>query len=126
MSKVLDEDELLCPIRYSLNIIGGKWKLAILCLLAPGIPTRYGEIKKKIGTITNMMLSQSLKELEHDGIVYRKQYNEIPPKVEYTLTEDGASLLPTLKMLASWGSLQMNKVYDGMNACEVCKNEKRK
>lgn len=99
MSKVLLDSESICPIRYALSTIGGKWKLPLLCLLATGKPTRYGELKKKIPGITNMMLAQSLKELESTGIVNRKQYNEIPPKVEYTLTENGESLLPTLKLL---------------------------
>lgn len=125
MNKILSDDELLCPIRYALNTIGGKWKLPILCLLATSKPTRYGEIKKKIPGITNMMLAQSLKELESAGIVNRKQYNEIPPKVEYTLTNSGKNLLPTLKALADWGSSQIGDEASIIDTCKACKTAER-
>lgn len=111
----------LCPLRYALDIIGGKWKLPILCLLADGKPHRYNVIKKKVIGITNMMLSQSLKELEACGIVSRKQYNEIPPKVEYTLTADGKSLLPALTQLAGWGAAHMALKQTSTSMCSLCK-----
>lgn len=113
---------ILCPIRYSLNIVGGKWKLAIICALADQGPTRYGEIRRKVAGITNMMLSQSLKELETYGIVCRKQYNEIPPRVEYTLSEKGASLLPALHHLAHWGESYMAEDRCGSAQCVACKS----
>lgn len=72
-------EELLCPIRYLLNIFGGKWKLPIICILSGGTALRYSSIKRKLGDITNVMLSQSLKELEASGLVHREQYNEVPP-----------------------------------------------
>ena len=112
---------IVCPIRYSLNIVGGKWKLAIICALADQSPTRYGEIRRKVSGITNMMLSQSLKELETYGIVCRKQYNEIPPRVEYTLSEKGASLLPALHHLAHWGEAYMAEDKCGSVQCVACK-----
>ncbi len=94
--KVMDEtsagENLLCPIRYAIDIVGGKWKLPIICMLASGLPTRYSSIKRKLTGVTNMMLSQSLKELEASGIVHREQYNEVPPRVEYTLTDKGKAL----------------------------------
>ena len=80
-------DQSLCPIRYMLEIFGGKWKLPIVCILSGGIPVRYSTIKRRLGDITNAMLSHSLKELEAAGVVHREQYNEVPPRVEYTLTE---------------------------------------
>ena len=123
MKEECRNDDLICPLRYALNIIGGKWKLPILCLLATGKPTRYGEIKRKIRGITNMMLAQTLKELENSGIVNRKQYNEIPPKVEYTLTKNGESLLPTLDILSSWGTSQLREQGNETDACKVCKPE---
>lgn len=121
MKKNSNNSDLICPIRYALNIIGGKWKLPVLCLLASGKPTRYGEIKRKVQGITNMMLAQTLKELEHAGIVHRKQYNEIPPKVEYTLTVNGKSLLPTLEIISSWGSSQLSKNGNKTDVCKICK-----
>lgn len=93
-----------CPLRNALEMIGGKWKLPVLCLLSSGEALRYSTIKRNVGGITNMMLSQSLKELEANGIVKRVQYNEVPPRVEYSLTEAGQSLLPALNALARWGA----------------------
>ncbi|MGF6375275.1 DNA-binding HxlR family transcriptional regulator [Clostridiales Family XIII bacterium PM5-7] len=113
-------EELLCPIRYSLDLVGGKWKLPILCMLADGQPTRYSAIKRKLETVTNMMLSQSLKELEASGMVHRKQYNEVPPRVEYRLTEKGQSILPILLQLATWGAENLQKDTDCHARCETC------
>lgn len=112
---------ILCPIRYSLNIVGGKWKLAIICALADQSPTRYGEIRRKLDGITNMMLSQSLKDLEADGMLHRKQYNEIPPRVEYALSEKGRSLMPVLHLLADWGEEHMAEDNCGTAGCGRCK-----
>ena len=100
MEHTQSTESLLCPLRYALSLIGGKWKLPILCILADGKPKRYGEIKKRIPEITNMMLSQSLKELENCDMVRRKQYSEIPPRVEYTLIGDMRELLQPLILLA--------------------------
>jgi DNA-binding HxlR family transcriptional regulator len=92
--------ELLCPIRYIMSIFSGKWKLPIVCMLSAEVPLRYSTIKRRLGDITNVMLAQSLRELEAAGIVHREQYNEVPPRVEYTLTEKGVSILPALGQLA--------------------------
>lgn len=122
MENERNEEELLCPLRYVLNIIGGKWKLPILCILADGNPKRYSEIKKRIPDITNMMLSQSLKELENYSVVDRKQYNQIPPKVEYTLSPDVRELLQPLGLLAKWGTKHMQESETAAAACGVCKD----
>jgi DNA-binding HxlR family transcriptional regulator len=71
---------------------------------------RYNELKRNIEGITNMVLTQSLKELESDGIVNRKQYMEIPPRVEYSLTDSGKELIPALKALANWGKKMRNEL----------------
>jgi DNA-binding HxlR family transcriptional regulator len=92
-----------CPLTFALNLIGGKWKLPIIWALNKNEILRYNELKRKINGITNMVLTQSLKELESDGIVNRKQYMEIPPRVEYSLTDSGKELIPALKALANWG-----------------------
>ena len=92
-----------CPLTFALNLIGGKWRLPIIWALSKNGTMRYNELRRSIGGITNMMLTQSLRELESYGIVYRKQYMEIPPRVEYSLTQSGENLIPALKALASWG-----------------------
>jgi len=92
-----------CPIEYTLDVIGGKWKLLILYYLMTEKVKRYGELKRCISGITHKMLSTQLKELEKKGIILRKEYPQIPPKVEYSLTEKGATLLPILGMMYDWG-----------------------
>lgn len=92
-----------CPLTFALNLIGGKWRLPIIWALSKNGTMRYNELRRSIGGITNMMLTQSLRELESYGIVYRKQYMEIPPRVEYSLTQSGENLIPALKALARWG-----------------------
>jgi Predicted transcriptional regulators len=91
-----------CPIGRAMEIIGGKWKLQILCSLLSDGTSRYGELKRKIKGITNTMLASSLKELETDGLVSRTQYNEMPLRVEYSITESAQTLMPILHQLAQW------------------------
>jgi DNA-binding HxlR family transcriptional regulator len=97
-----------CPIIYALNIIGQKWKLPIMWYLFENDVTRYNELKRKVKGITNMMLTKSLKELEEYSLITRIQHNTIPPKVEYSLTERGKALFPTLNELSKWGEEQLN------------------
>ena len=115
-------EDLLCPIRYTLDVVGGKWKLPILCMLASGNPTRYSSIRRKLDGITNMMLSQSLKDLEASGTVHREQYNEVPPRVEYTLTEKGRSIVPILLQLAEWGTEHMRTGAACGAYCDKCQS----
>lgn len=112
--------ELLCPVRYTMDIVGGKWKLPILCMLAPGQPIRYSTIKRKLAGVTNMMLSQSLKELEAAGMVHREQYNEVPPRVEYSMTEKGGSILPMLVKLGEWGAGVLQQETGCGANCDKC------
>lgn len=102
-----------CPLTFALNLIGGKWRLPIIWALNQRGPMRYNELKRSIKGITNMMLTQSLKDLESYGIVYRKQYMEIPPRVEYSLTENGENLISALKVLAHWGNEMKNLKLKG-------------
>ncbi|MBA1333726.1 MAG: Transcriptional regulator, HxlR family [Firmicutes bacterium] len=97
-----------CPLTFALNLIGGKWRLPIIWALSKNGTMRYNELKRSIDGITNMMLTQSLKELELCGIIKRKQFMEIPPRVEYSLTDNGESLIPALKALATWGNKMRN------------------
>lgn len=99
--------ETQCPILYTLQILGQKWKIPILYYLLKNEPTRYNEIKRKINGITNMMLTKSLQELEHHKLITRTQYETIPPKVEYSVTERGKTLFPALNQLYLWGQEQM-------------------
>lgn len=97
----------MCPSGYTMDILGGKWKLVILWHLLNDGVKRYGEIKKVLPGITHKMLSNQLKELENDGIIHREEYHQIPPKVEYSLTEKGMTLIPILKAISEWGSANM-------------------
>lgn len=97
-----------CPLTYALNLIGGKWRLPIIWALSKNGTMRYNELKRNIEGITNMMLTQTLKDLEQYGIIHREQYMEVPPRVEYSLTENGENLVPALKALASWGKDMRN------------------
>ena len=89
-------------LRLAMNELGGKWRLQVLWSLRSGDGLRYVGIKNTIPGITDMMLSQSLKDLCADGLLHRQQYQEIPPKVEYSLTPSGKTLLPALNALCEW------------------------
>lgn len=91
------------PVELSLDIIGGKWKMPILWRLKDK-PWRYSELKKSIGKITHKMLAQQLKELEEDGLISRKVYASVPPKVEYSITEKGRTTIPIIDSLRNWGN----------------------
>ena len=88
---------------YTMSLIQGKYKLYILYTLACYDIVRFNEMKKYLGAITYKTLSNTLKELEADGLVKRKEYPQIPPKVEYSLTERGRSLMPILDLMCEWG-----------------------
>ena len=92
-----------CGLKRVIDIVGGKWKIMILCVIDNKEVVCYGELSRAIHGITNTMLANSLKELEADGLVERKQYNEIPVRVEYNLTEKTKSLIPILLELKKWG-----------------------
>jgi DNA-binding HxlR family transcriptional regulator len=96
------ENPLSCPMVVTINIIGGKWKPIILHMLSTGI-RRFGELKKNIPLVSQKMLTQQLRELELDGIVIRTVYPEVPPRVEYSLSAVGISLVPVLDTLYQWG-----------------------
>ena len=88
---------------YSLSLISGKYKMVILYCLMEFEVVRYNELKRYIGTISHKTLSLSLKELERDGLIHREEYPQIPPKVEYSLTDRGQSLMKILDQLCIWG-----------------------
>ncbi|MBW4082092.1 helix-turn-helix domain-containing protein [Paenibacillus sp. S150] len=95
--------EINCEKELTLAVIGGKWKLIILWHLGLEGTKRFSELKKLIPHITQKMLTNQLRELEEDQLVFRQVYAEVPPRVEYSLTEYGQSLLPVLRMMYDWG-----------------------
>ena len=104
-------NESTCPAEITLRVIGGKWKPVILWHLKDGVK-RFSELKRAIPGVTQRMLSQQLRELERDGVVLRKLYAQVPPKVEYTLTEFGRTLQPILRMMCKWGAEHSRRVHN--------------
>ena len=94
---------MTCPIKHTLDIIGGKWKLFIVLQLFGSEQLRFSQLSKNIPGITNTVLSGCLRDMEKDGIILRHQFNEIPPHVEYSLTEKGRTLSNVLLAIADWG-----------------------
>ena len=102
-----------CPVETTLMLIGDKWKVLILRELLSGTK-RFGELKKAIGAVTQKVLTAQLRDMEASGLLTRKVYAEVPPRVEYTLTETGYSLKPILDSMVVWGQdYQRKKTADG-------------
>ena len=91
-----------CPVETTLTLIGDKWKVLILRDLMPGTK-RFGELKKSLGNVSQKVLTAQLRTMEESGLVNRKVYAEVPPRVEYSLTELGKSLKPILDSMRAWG-----------------------
>ena len=98
----------LCPVEVTLSLISDRWKLLIIRDLLNGTK-RFGELKKSIDNITQKVLTSNLRSMEKDGLIIRKVYAEVPPRVEYSLTETGLSLKPVLSSLADWGMAYREK-----------------
>ena len=96
-----------CAVDAAMSVIEGRWKSTILCILAKWGPKRFNQLVKSIEGVSPRMLTKQLKELEKDGIVDRRAYPEVPPRVEYSITERGLSLVPVLEALARWGRENM-------------------
>lgn len=102
-SKVNVADNEETSFGYTLSIINGKWKLLIIYYLSKSGAVRYNELQRMIGKITYKTLSTTLKEMVDDGIIHREEYPQIPPKVEYSLTEKGKTLWPIIQAMCQWG-----------------------
>jgi DNA-binding HxlR family transcriptional regulator len=102
MRERLRRTSIDCPTEMALEVVGGKWKLVILEHLVEGV-LRFGQLQRALPTITARMLTRQLRELEDDGLVRRVVYTQVPPKVEYSLTDAGRSLEPLLGHLRAWG-----------------------
>lgn len=109
-----------CPVAATLELIGGKYKALLLWHLS-GKVLRFGELSRLVPEATPKMLTQQLRELESDGLIKRKVYPVVPPKVEYALTEEGESLFPILQAMYAWGS----KLLAAQGICPECTMEPR-
>jgi DNA-binding HxlR family transcriptional regulator len=98
-----------CGLVPALDVIGGKWKVLILWEMNTQ-PRRFGELKRGVPGISEKMLIQSLRELEADGVIHRKVFHEVPPRVEYSVTEFGATLNAALEPLCCWGEQHMERI----------------
>ncbi|WP_276978831.1 helix-turn-helix domain-containing protein [Flavobacterium filum] len=103
LQKKIIFDESTCPVTATMKVLGGKWKSILINAIYSTSPARFGELKRSVVGITQSMLTSQLRELEDDGIISRKIYAEIPPRVEYTLTEFGLTLSPIIQSMAEWG-----------------------
>ena len=110
--KEFENNSTGCPMTSVMNVIGGKWKVIILFHLRDNT-LRFGELRKRIPKITQKMLTQQLRELESDGLVTRKIYPEVPPRVEYKSTLLSDELRPILDMLCDWGQKQQAQLKTG-------------
>lgn len=99
------------PFGYTLSMIGGKWRLVILYWLVEYDTIRFNELYRKIGTITYKTLSSELKAMVNDGLIIRKEYPQIPPKVEYSLSSKGRSLYPIMESMCHWGIKHSDKDF---------------
>jgi len=106
----MDSQQTQCPVEMAVNLVGGKWKLVILYQLVSHETRRFNELRRALPTITQRTLTRQLRELENDGLIHREVYAEIPPKVEYSLTDTGRSLHPVLLQLQDWGLSYMSIV----------------
>jgi len=101
------KEDYICPFEYALEAISGKWKGLVLFYLGRRGTLRYSEIRRELKGITQKMLTQTLRALESQGLIDRRVYPIVPPRVEYTLTDKGKSLLPILDSLQAWGEEQL-------------------
>ncbi len=121
MYKPKSEKDIRCPLEYGLEIFGGKWKSRIICVLAEKGFLRYSSLRKEMANITDAVLAATLKELINNEIVERKQYNEIPPRVEYSLTEKGVSVVPILQSICQWsGAYHKEESENTLPQCQKC------
>lgn len=116
MKKNIDA-KTICSVDFAFRRIGGKYKGRILWYLHNHNKLRYGELKRTVTDVTTKMLTQTLRELESDGLVNRKVFHEVPPKVEYSLSETGEELIPFISHLNDWGTKQMEKEKLSLKSC---------
>jgi DNA-binding HxlR family transcriptional regulator len=113
-----------CPVEGTLDVIGGKWKPLIIWYLRKRV-LRFSAVQRAIPGITDVMLTKQLRELEHDGIIKRKVFKQVPPKVEYSLTPLGKTLIPLLNALCDWGIEHMNIPMINDEEVPLCRVKKK-
>lgn len=115
------EKDIRCPLEYGMELFGGKWNSRIICVLATLGTLRYSELRREMGNITDAVLAATLKSLITNGIVLRRSYDEIPPRVEYSLTEKGQSIVPILQSICQWAGAFYKDTGDlSMIQCKKC------
>ena len=115
------EKDIRCPLEYGMALFGGKWKSRILCVLAGQGTLRYSALRKQMGNITDAVLAAALKELLADDMIQRRSYDEIPPRVEYFLTQKGASVVPILQSICAWSDIFYKEDSENeMVQCQKC------
>lgn len=114
--------DLRCPLEFALEFFSGRWKSRILCLLYSENSVRYNDIKKALDSVSDTVLANTLKELIGHGLIERHQFPEIPPRVEYSLTEKGRSLIPFLRNICRWSGQYHDFEQLSEDALAHCKN----
>lgn len=115
------EKDIRCPLEYGLDVFGGRWKSRIICVLAEKLVLRYSELRKEMVNITDAVLATTLKDLIASEIVKRESFNEIPPRVEYSLTEKGKSVIPILQSICKWsGAYHKEGSENSPMQCQKC------
>lgn len=113
----------ICPVRNVIARFGNKWALLVILILSENKVLRFSELKKMIPDVSSRMLSSTLRTLEADGLVSRKVYPEVPPKVEYSLTETGLSLVPFIVLLTEWAQKHMKSIVKHREEFEAAEEE---
>lgn len=113
----------ICPVRNVIARFGNKWALLVILILSENKVLRFSELKKMIPDVSSRMLSSTLRTLEADGLVSRKVYPEVPPKVEYSLTETGLSLIPFIVQLTEWAQKHMKSIMKHREKFEAAEKE---
>ncbi|MCD8027766.1 MAG: helix-turn-helix transcriptional regulator [Erysipelotrichaceae bacterium] len=115
------EEDIRCPLEYGLQVFGGKWNSRIICVLANKGNLRYSQIRTEMGNITDAVLSTTLKDLISNDLIHRQSYDEIPPRVEYSLTDKGLSVVPILQSICQWsGQFYKEDSDNAMIQCKKC------
>ncbi len=121
MYKKKMEADIRCPLEYGLEIFGGKWDSRVICVLNEKKVLRYSEIRREMMNVTDAVLAATLKKLIANELIDRKSYDEIPPRVEYSLTEKGKSVVPILQSICKWSGIFYKDDNEHiMTQCQKC------
>lgn len=116
------EKQILSPIDYYVDLLSGKWKIRILCVLAASQPVRYNDLKRKLVYITDAVLATTLREMISCGLICKTKYDELPLRVEYSLTNKGRSVLPIIRSMCQWSQgFWSHQCTELLPCCKDCK-----